>query len=101
MATTTLIWLGIMFATKPEPPEKLAAFFRQVRPYGFWRPVAQRCLECRITDDFRHDLGLYVLAVGSSLGLLFGMGLLLLGRPAFAAVATRSFRRTWFPCVST
>lgn len=86
VATTTALWLLVMLATPPEPAEKLAAFFRKVRPYGFWGPVARVCPDCVVTDSFRTDLRLYAYGLTLSLSLLFGMGLLLLGRPGLAAV---------------
>jgi len=84
VAVTTALWVLVMLATPPEPPEKLAAFFRRVRPYGFWSRVARACPECVVTDNFWHDLRLYGLGLTLSLSLLFGMGLLLLGRPVLA-----------------
>jgi hypothetical protein len=40
-ATTTVLWALVMLATPLEPAEKLATFFRRVRPYGFWGPVVR------------------------------------------------------------
>ena len=37
---TTLITIAV---TKPEPMEKLCEFYRRVRPYGWWGPVAKLC----------------------------------------------------------
>ncbi|MBM4221349.1 MAG: hypothetical protein FJ170_05315, partial [Gammaproteobacteria bacterium] len=84
VATTTLLWGLVMLATPPEPAEKLAAFFRRVRPYGFWGPVARACPECVVTDDYWRDLRFYAYGLTLSLSLLFGMGLVLLGRPLIA-----------------
>jgi SSS family solute:Na+ symporter len=86
VATTTAAWLLVMAVTKPEPPEKLALFFSRVRPYGWWGPVARQCPECVVTDRFWQDMKRYAMGVGLSMGLLFGMGLLLLGRPWIATL---------------
>jgi Na+/proline symporter len=48
---TFLIILGLSAAasilvcllTKPEPDEVLESFYRNVRPWGFWRPVLAKC----------------------------------------------------------
>src|SRR5512133_901164 len=40
---TTVVWLGVTFATAPESDETLDRFYRQVRPGGpGWRRVARR-----------------------------------------------------------
>jgi hypothetical protein len=40
---TTVVWLGVTFATKPETEATLDRFYRQVRPGGpGWRGVATR-----------------------------------------------------------
>ncbi len=79
LATNTMVWIGVMFLTKPVEPAKLVSFYRRVRPYGFWGPISRLCPETVVTDSFRADLVLYVFGVGLTLGLLFGMGLMLLG----------------------
>jgi Na+/proline symporter len=43
VAVSTVIWLGVTFATAPEPAAKLDAFYEKVRPGGpGWRAVSQR-----------------------------------------------------------
>jgi solute:Na+ symporter, SSS family len=43
VALSTIIWLGVTFATRPEPAPVLEAFYRRVRPGGpGWRAVAER-----------------------------------------------------------
>ncbi len=38
---TTIVWLAVTFLTRPEPAEKLRAFYEKVRPAGGgWNPVA-------------------------------------------------------------
>jgi Na+/proline symporter len=43
VAISTVVWLGVTFATKPEPDRVLEAFYRRVRPGGpGWAVVSQR-----------------------------------------------------------
>jgi len=43
VAVSTVVWLGVTFATKPEPDRVLEAFYRRVRPGGpGWAVVSQR-----------------------------------------------------------
>ncbi|MFN4180096.1 MAG: sodium:solute symporter family protein [Armatimonadota bacterium] len=36
-----IVWVAVTLLTKPEPMEKLVAFYRKVRPPGHWKPVAE------------------------------------------------------------
>jgi Na+/proline symporter len=43
VAVSTVVWLGVTFATKPEPERVLEAFYRRVRPGGpGWARVSER-----------------------------------------------------------
>jgi solute:Na+ symporter, SSS family len=43
VAVSTVVWLGVTFATKPEPDRVLEAFYRRVRPGGpGWAMVSER-----------------------------------------------------------
>ena len=43
VAVSTVVWLGVTFATKPEPDRVLEAFYRRVRPGGpGWAKVSER-----------------------------------------------------------
>lgn len=43
VAVSTIVWLGVTFATKPEPDRVLEAFYRRVRPGGpGWATVSTR-----------------------------------------------------------
>ena len=43
VALSTVVWLGVTFATKPEPDRVLEAFYRRVRPGGpGWAKVSER-----------------------------------------------------------
>ncbi|MFZ5495558.1 MAG: sodium:solute symporter family transporter [Verrucomicrobiota bacterium] len=72
IAATTVIWMVVMLATPPEPMEKLEEFYRRIRPYGCWGPVAARCPEVRVTDRIARDLLLYALGLVVCACVLFG-----------------------------
>jgi SSS family solute:Na+ symporter len=43
VAVSTVVWLGVTFATKPEPDRVLEAFYRRVRPGGpGWAKVSEK-----------------------------------------------------------
>ena len=85
VGTTAVIWLTVMWLTRPEPTEQLCEFYRRVRPYGWWGPIAKLCPEVRVTDKFGRDLLLSGGLLGVSLSLLFGAGCLFLARWSWAA----------------
>jgi SSS family transporter len=41
VAVTTAAWIAVTFLTRPDDPDKLLAFYRKVRPGGFWGPIAR------------------------------------------------------------
>jgi SSS family solute:Na+ symporter len=41
VAFTTVVWLAVTFLTPPDDKDKLLAFYKKVRPGGFWGPVAR------------------------------------------------------------
>jgi hypothetical protein len=43
VAVSTVVWIGVTFATKPEPDQVLEAFYRRVRPGGpGWEAVSTK-----------------------------------------------------------
>jgi hypothetical protein len=44
-----VVWVAVTFLTEPGSPDKLDAFYRRVRPGGWWGPVATRCPD--VTPD--------------------------------------------------
>ncbi len=41
VAVTTVAWISVTFLTRPDDKDKLLAFYRKVRPGGFWGPIAR------------------------------------------------------------
>jgi SSS family solute:Na+ symporter len=83
----TGIWLVVTLNTAPDETARLQAFYRRVRPGGWWGPIAASCPEVTVTHDARRQW------LGFGLGLLFvygsllGAGYLLTGRPVPGTVA--------------
>ncbi|MBI4575629.1 MAG: Na+:solute symporter [Planctomycetes bacterium] len=77
-------WLVATFLGPPEPRERLLAFYRRVRPGGWWGPIAH---EARLAGEpVLRPVVLLQWAGGVTLvyGLLFGTGALLFGTGAAA-----------------
>ncbi len=102
---TILVWLAVTFATRPVTPERLEAFYRRVRPGGWWGPVARRAPEVACDGISRQLLLVWAAGCAAVYGLLFGLGKLVLGEPGAAAallllaaaggaVVARELRRT-------
>jgi SSS family solute:Na+ symporter len=72
VAVTTVAWISVTFLTKPDDEAKLLAFYRKVRPGGFWGPIA------RLNGHaYRLHAAPFIgwgLAVLMILFLLFGLG---------------------------
>lgn len=72
VAVTTVAWISVTFLTRPDDEAKLLAFYRKVRPGGFWGPVARR-------NGWTYKLQAapfagWGLAVVMTLCFLFGLG---------------------------
>jgi SSS family solute:Na+ symporter len=79
-AVTTLVWLVVTFATKPEPQEMLLKFYRSVRPHvSGWQPVARLAPEIIPTRDLGRNLVSWALGCAMVYLALFGLGRVLLG----------------------
>jgi solute:Na+ symporter, SSS family len=79
-AVTTLVWLIVTYATKPEPEQVLLKFYRDVRPHvSGWKPVAQLAPEVPPTRDLGRNLLSWILGCAMVYLALFGLGHVLLG----------------------
>ena len=77
-AITTLVWLAVTYATPPEPPATLRAFYARVHPGGpGWRAVVPDApAEARLGPGLAQwAVGCVVVYLG-----LFGIGDVVLGR---------------------
>ncbi|MBU8870753.1 MAG: Na+:solute symporter [Gemmatimonadales bacterium] len=76
---TILVWVTATFLTHPVCSDRLASFYRRVRPGGWWGPVSRDLPEV-ISDGLSWSV-LRVWAAGSAgvFGLIFGAGKLILG----------------------
>jgi len=97
---TTVVWVAVTFLTRPEPEEKLVAFYRRVRPYAtFWGPVARVAGDVTSPTGARRDLLSWAAGCGLIYGALLGMGKLLLGELGeaglYALVAAISVWLIW------
>jgi len=83
-----VIWITVMYLTKPESEERLEIFYRRVRPGGpGWKRFRERTgvePETELGSDLVRTLG----AVFVLFGLLFGVGAVMLFEWQTAALAT-------------
>ena len=60
VAFTTAVWIAVTFLTPPEPMKTLVAFYRRVRPWGFWGPILAKVLAedpaFERNKDFKRDM---------------------------------------------
>jgi len=83
----SLIWLVVTLNTRPDETSRLQAFYRKVRPGGWWGPIAASCPDVTVEHDAKRQW------LGFGLGLLFvygsllGAGYLFTGRPVPGMVA--------------
>ena len=79
VAVTTVVWLVVTFATRPEMDATLVAFYRRTRPSRLgWAPVAARAPDVRPSTDGLANLLDWVAGCVLVYGALFGVGKLLL-----------------------
>ncbi len=93
LLSCTLIWLIVTLNTRPDDTSRLQAFYRRVRPGGWWGPIAKSCPDVIVEHDAKRQW------LGFGLGLLFvygsllGAGYLLTGRsvPGMVAIVLSIF----------
>ncbi|HYK82813.1 MAG TPA: sodium:solute symporter family protein [Gemmatimonadales bacterium] len=79
VAVTTVVWLAVTFATRPESPETLVAFYRRTRPSrAGWGPVAALAPDVRPSADGLANLVDWAAGCVLVYAVLFGVGKLLL-----------------------
>ena len=80
-ASTTAALVAIRF-TAPEDPARLAAFYRRVRPVGFWGPMATGGGESAGAQGLGRAVAAMGLCAATLFCLLVGLGTWLVGSPA-------------------
>jgi solute:Na+ symporter, SSS family len=74
-AVTTAVWLAATFGTRPEPREKLVAFYEKVRPAGpGWRRVAGAERTAERAGEIPRNLLFWVLGTIFVYAIMFGTG---------------------------
>ncbi|HEY7682914.1 MAG TPA: sodium:solute symporter family protein [Gemmatimonadales bacterium] len=87
VAITTVVWALVTLITRPTEPERLAAFYRLVRPSGpGWKPVRRATRLTPAGDSLPQALLGWVLGVAFVYAALFGTGSFLYGRTALAVM---------------
>src|SRR5712691_383422 len=80
VAVTTAVWLAVTYLTKPEPQEKLVAFYRRTRPSrAGWAPSAALAPDVKVAGGGLSNLLDWIAGCTLVYGALFGVGKLLLG----------------------
>lgn len=69
---STLVSLVVVLCTKPEPMDRLVAFYKRVRPYGWWEPVIAQAGEKYRNRESRGALVALTLGItGTAMGAIF------------------------------
>lgn len=83
------IWLPLTLFLPPTDFDVLRRFYRRVRPYGFWGPVAAAEPDIKSPDSFGRDVLLAALGLVFYFSLLFCAGALFLAKwPLFLLCLT-------------
>jgi hypothetical protein len=69
---TTLVWIAVTLLTPPDDAMHLKAFYRKVRPGGFWKPICAAAE--RQSGTTRHPFWGWILSVLMILFFLQGIG---------------------------
>jgi hypothetical protein len=81
VALTTVAWLTVTFATKPESEATLVRFFARVRPSNAgWAPIASLAPPSNTPDSLGISLIDWLAALALVYGALFGIGQLIFGK---------------------
>ncbi len=88
IAGTTVVWVVVTLATKPDDEELLKKFYMKARPLGYWKPIRKKCeKEPGFVPDSRKRpvlKGLFLALIGflSIAGLISGISYLYVGKMA-------------------
>ncbi|MCJ7730429.1 MAG: hypothetical protein MUO27_11210, partial [Sedimentisphaerales bacterium] len=87
IGTATSIVVSLL--TKPEDEEVLKKFYRQVRPWGFWKPIHEKVV--RENPDFRKNTNFARDMFNSAVGIVWQTTLVLI--PTYLVI--KSYRNMW------
>jgi SSS family solute:Na+ symporter len=80
VSVTTVVWLVVMFLTRPTDEETLMKFYRRVHPGGIgWKRLAKRVPDVKPDSGYGFMVLDWVAGVALVYTMLFGVGKLLLG----------------------
>jgi len=80
-AVTTVVWVVVTFATRPESEETLTSFYRRVRPAGAgWRRFAAATGLRAPQGEIGRNAVMWVLGIGLVYSIMFGTGAFLFGQ---------------------
>jgi len=86
-AVTTAVWLAATFGTRPEPREKLAAFYDRVRPAGpGWRRIAGAEAVAERRGEIPRNLLFWLLGTVFVYSIMFATGAVIFGQTSRAVV---------------
>jgi Na+/proline symporter len=75
---TTIVWLIVTFATKPEPSDKLRAFYAKVRPAGGgWNRIAAELNLQPIRGEIPRNAAMWLFGIALVYSIMFATGALL------------------------
>ncbi len=74
---TTLTWLIVMYATEPENSQTLQAFYKRVKPEGWWAPVRESLAMPKTPSRMTGLVLCWLFAVIMTYSILIGTGKLI------------------------
>ena len=86
-AVTTIVWLAATFGTRPEPREKLAAFYAKVRPAGpGWKRIAGAEAVAEKRGEIPRNLLFWLTGTVFVYSIMFATGAVIFGQTTRALV---------------
>jgi Na+/proline symporter len=78
VAVSSVVWLTVTLLTNPVPMERLSVFYRRVRPFGFWGPVAAANSDVKPGEGWGNAVVSWVAGFVMVFSLTFAIGKFLL-----------------------
>lgn len=100
VGVTTVVWLAVTMLTRPTEASVLDAFYRRVRPTGFWKGIAERHPDIITEGAFLSRLAGWLLGVLMIYSVLFLFGAVFFGTVGemllWLALAVTSALLLWY-----